>query len=256
MGTCLLFLECTEGSAEHHITCPQDSVSFETLINRFIEFSTAFIDRLLWCVQGRTREQLAAANVEAEACRSQMEVSHAKLQRLERSNAHLRKQRAQMMADLQVPLPLLYPCLLYPCCAPTLPCLLYPCLLYPWCTPVVPLLYPCCPPCIPAVPCVLYPCPLHPCCTPACCTPAAPCLLYPCWLYPCLLHTCCPCHSCTLYCPSYACSRWGWGFTLGDLTVCITSDAPLIMVTLGGGGGEEGLQPETQGAKQTRGCCL
>lgn len=54
------------------------------------------------CVQGRTREQLAAANVEVEACRSQVEVSQAKLQRLERSNAHLRKQRAQMMADLQV----------------------------------------------------------------------------------------------------------------------------------------------------------
>ncbi|KAL3149782.1 hypothetical protein ABBQ38_013608 [Trebouxia sp. C0009 RCD-2024] len=50
---------------------------------------------------GRTREQLAAANVEVEACRSQVEVSQAKLQRLERSNAHLRKQRAQMMADLQ-----------------------------------------------------------------------------------------------------------------------------------------------------------
>lgn len=56
----------------------------------------------LVCVQGRTREQLAAANVEVEACRSQAEVSQAKLQRLERSNAHLRKQRAQMMADLQV----------------------------------------------------------------------------------------------------------------------------------------------------------
>ena len=180
MGTCLLFLECTEGSAEHHITCPQDSVSFETLIDRFIEFFTAFIDRLLWCVQGRTREQLAAANVEAEACRSQMEVSHAKLQRLERSNAHLRKQRSQMMADLQVPLPLLYPCLLYPCCAPTLPCLLYPCLLYPWCTPVVPLLsplYSCCtlravP--LPAAP-LLYPCLLYPCCT----LPAVPLLALP-----------------------------------------------------------------------------
>ena len=54
-------------------------------------------------MQGRTREQLAAAHVEVEAYRSQVEVSQAKLQRLERSNAHLRKQRAQMMADLQVP---------------------------------------------------------------------------------------------------------------------------------------------------------
>lgn len=53
-------------------------------------------------VQGRTREQLAAASVEADNFRSQLEVSHAKLQRLERSNTHLRKQRAQMMADLQV----------------------------------------------------------------------------------------------------------------------------------------------------------
>ena len=53
-------------------------------------------------VQGRTREQLAAASMEADNIRGQLEVSHAKLQRLERSNAHLRKQRAQMMADLQV----------------------------------------------------------------------------------------------------------------------------------------------------------
>lgn len=40
-------------------------------------------------------------HVEVDAFRSQVEVSQAKLQRLERSNAHLRKQRAQMMADLQ-----------------------------------------------------------------------------------------------------------------------------------------------------------
>ena len=53
-------------------------------------------------LQGRTREQLAAAHGEVDSFRSQLEVSHAKLQRLERSNAHLRKQRAQMMADLQV----------------------------------------------------------------------------------------------------------------------------------------------------------
>ncbi len=33
-------------------------------------------------------------------------MSQAKLQRLERSNAHLRKQRAQMMADFQVSFPL------------------------------------------------------------------------------------------------------------------------------------------------------
>jgi hypothetical protein len=53
-------------------------------------------------VQGRTREQLAVAHVEVDTFRSQLEVSEAKLQRLERSNAHLRKQRAQMMADFQV----------------------------------------------------------------------------------------------------------------------------------------------------------
>lgn len=53
-------------------------------------------------LQARTREQLAAAHGEVDSFRSQVEVSHAKLQRLERSNAHLRKQRAQMMADLQV----------------------------------------------------------------------------------------------------------------------------------------------------------
>ena len=218
MGTCLLFLECTEGSAEHHITCPQDSVSFETLIDRFIEFSTAFIDRLLWCVQGRTREQLAAANVEAEACRSQMEVSHAKLQRLERSNAHLRKQRAQMMADLQVPLPLLYPCLLYPCCAPTLPCLLYPCLLYPWCTPGVPLLYPCCTPAVPPV-FLLYPA----CCTPARCTPAVPLPAVP------LLHPAC----CT---------------PAGSTPACSTPAAPVtavpsiaLLTPVAGGGGASPL---------------
>jgi len=40
--------------------------------------------------------------VEVDSFRSQLEVSQAKLQRLERSNAHLRKQRAQMMADFQV----------------------------------------------------------------------------------------------------------------------------------------------------------
>jgi len=40
--------------------------------------------------------------VEVDSFRSQLEVSQTKLQRLERSNAHLRKQRAQMMADFQV----------------------------------------------------------------------------------------------------------------------------------------------------------
>ena len=53
-------------------------------------------------LQGRAREQLAAAHVEVEGVRSQLEVCQAKLHRLERSNAHLRKQRVQMMADLQV----------------------------------------------------------------------------------------------------------------------------------------------------------
>ena len=53
-------------------------------------------------LQGRTREQLAASQVEADSWKSQTEVAQAKLQRAERSNAHLRKQRAQMMPDLQV----------------------------------------------------------------------------------------------------------------------------------------------------------
>ena len=51
---------------------------------------------------GGTGEQLAASQVEADSWKSQNDVAQAKLQRAERSNAHLRKQRAQMMADLQV----------------------------------------------------------------------------------------------------------------------------------------------------------
>lgn len=198
MRTCLLPLYCTRGDAEHRWRWPRNSTSFPAHANLLQLSPQAFtnildlqtrarsitstisgsfgmygmIGRLLCCVQGRTREQLAAASVEAEACRSQLEVSHAKLQRLERSNAHLRKQRAQMMADLQVPLSLLYPCLLHP--NMLYPYLLYPCLLYPcW-------LYPCW-----LYPCLLYPCLLYPCFTlPAvflpypCCTPAAP-LPYP-----------------------------------------------------------------------------
>ena len=102
--------------------------------------------KLLCCVQGRTREQLAAANAEAEACRNQVEVTHAKLQRLERSNAHLRKQRAQMMADLQVPVPLLSPCCTPACLTPAsfTPAVpyLYPSLQNPTCTLPGPYLYP------------------------------------------------------------------------------------------------------------------
>ena len=116
---------------------------------------------MLCCAQGRTREQLAAANVEAEACRSQLEVSNAKLQRLERSNAQLRKQRAQMMADLQVlvPLPagpLLALPLQYPtCCPPAVPLPAGPLPASP--LPVVPrlLFYACCTPA--SLPCLLHP---------------------------------------------------------------------------------------------------
>ena len=58
---------------------------------------------LLFCtVQAQTREHLAAAQAQADSLKGQLEVSQAKLQRLDRSNAHLRKQRTQMMADIQV----------------------------------------------------------------------------------------------------------------------------------------------------------
>lgn len=54
------------------------------------------------CSQAQAREQLASAQAQADSLKGQLEVSQAKLQRLDRSNTHLRKQRTQMLADIQV----------------------------------------------------------------------------------------------------------------------------------------------------------
>ena len=70
-------------------------------------------------MQGQTREQLAGAQAQADSLKGQLGVSQAKLQRLDRSNAHLRKQRTQMMADIQVGAALCCAGLSWavPCCA-------------------------------------------------------------------------------------------------------------------------------------------
>ena len=59
------------------------------------------------CMQAQAREQLAMAQAQADSLKGQLEVSQAKLQRLDRSNTHLRKQRTQMLADIQVCAPVL-----------------------------------------------------------------------------------------------------------------------------------------------------